>query len=214
MNGGLVRRVGLVAFAVFLSALQLAWGQADDKAKQIEAAKKEGKLIWYTSTNVTESKPLLDDFEKLYPAVKGEIFRASGEKTLNRIVTESRANHWEYDVVTISEVDALADAKLLGAYKSPEASSIIPQFKDRNGYWTAVYINYMTLGHNAKMVAEKDAPNSGKIFWSPNGTAKSLSIRRNILGLPRCIRAGAGRERRSLCGRWPSKTFSGAKATL
>lgn len=26
-----------------------AWGQTDDRAKQVEAAKKEGKLIWYTS---------------------------------------------------------------------------------------------------------------------------------------------------------------------
>jgi hypothetical protein len=59
-----------------------AWGQTDDRAKQVEAAKKEGKLIWYTSANVTESKPLLDDFEKQYPFNKGEIFRASGEKVL------------------------------------------------------------------------------------------------------------------------------------
>src|SRR5262245_1272977 len=61
----------------FLSSINQAWGQ-DDRAKQIEAAKQEGKLVWYTSTNVTESKPLLNDFEKLYPFIKGEIFRASG----------------------------------------------------------------------------------------------------------------------------------------
>jgi iron(III) transport system substrate-binding protein len=81
----------------------------------IEGAKKEGKLLWYTSTNVTESKPLLDDFEKQYPFIKGEIFRASGEKTLNRIATETRAGRWDFDLVTISEVDALGsqDARAL-----------------------------------------------------------------------------------------------------
>ena len=122
-----------------------AWGQADDRAKQIEAAKKEGKLLWYTSTNVTESKPLLDDFEKQYPFIKGEIFRASGEKTLNRIATETRAGRWDFDLVTISEVDALQDAKMLAPYKSPEARSYIPEFKDPNGYWTAVYTNYAPI---------------------------------------------------------------------
>ena len=66
-----------------------AWGQADENAKLVEGAKKEGKLVWYTSTNVTEAKPLLDDFEKVYPFVKGEIVRASGERTLNRIVEPS-----------------------------------------------------------------------------------------------------------------------------
>jgi iron(III) transport system substrate-binding protein len=137
---------------------QPAWGQSDEKAKLIDAAKKEGKLVWYTSTNVTESKPLLDDFEKVYPGIKGEIFRASGEKTLNRIITEARANHSEFDIVTISEVDALIDAKLLAPYRSPEAKSFIPEFKDPNGYWTAIYINYATIGYNPKMVSDKEAP--------------------------------------------------------
>jgi len=77
-------------FALFFLCLtHPAWSQ-DDRAKQIESAKKEGKLAWYTSTNVTESKPLLNDFEKQYPFIKGEIFRASGEVTLNRIFTETR----------------------------------------------------------------------------------------------------------------------------
>ena len=79
----------LLCAMVFCVSAQPAWGQADENAKLVEGAKKEGKLFWYTSTNVTESKPLLDDFEKVYPFVKGEIVRASGEKTLNRIVTEA-----------------------------------------------------------------------------------------------------------------------------
>jgi ABC-type glycerol-3-phosphate transport system substrate-binding protein len=111
---------------IFAIGVGSAWGQADEKAKLVEGAKKEGKLIWYTSTNVTESKPLVDDFEKLYPGIKGEIFRASGEKTLNRIVTEARANHSEFDIVTISEVDALIDAKLLAPYRSRGSEELHP----------------------------------------------------------------------------------------
>src|SRR5688572_1542429 len=96
--------VSLGLSAILLSiGMPAAWGQADEKAKLVEGAKKEGKLVWYTSTNVTESKPLLDDFEKQYPFVKGEIFRASGEKTLNRIITEARAGRSDFDLVTISE---------------------------------------------------------------------------------------------------------------
>ena len=79
----------LVSVSVWAAVLSIgatsAWGQADEKAKLGEGAKKEGKVVWYTSTNVTESKPLLDDFEKQYPFVKGEIFRASGEKTLQLV---------------------------------------------------------------------------------------------------------------------------------
>ncbi len=159
MSSVFARLVCVGFWAIFFSLSgQPAWGQSDEKTKLIDAAKKEGKLVWYTSTNVTESKPLLDDFEKVYPGIKGEIFRASGEKTLNRIITEARANHSEFDIVTISEVDALIDAKLLAPYRSPEAKSFIPEFKDPNGYWTAIYINYATIGYNPKMVSDKEAP--------------------------------------------------------
>jgi iron(III) transport system substrate-binding protein len=152
-------RIGVSPLMTLLLLMaHTAWAQTD--AKLIEAAKKEGKVVWYTSTSVTESKPLLDDFEKLYPFVKGEIFRASGEKTLNRIMTESRAGRWDFDVVTISEVDALMDAKLLSPYKSPEAKNFISEFKDPDGYWTADYVNYMTVGYNPKLVSDKDAPKS------------------------------------------------------
>ena len=95
------------------------------------------------------------------------IFRASGEKTLNRIVTEARANHSEFDIVTISEVDALIDAKLLAPYRSPEAKSFIPEFKDPNGYWTAIYINYTTIGYNPTLVSEKEAPKQWEDLLDP-----------------------------------------------
>jgi iron(III) transport system substrate-binding protein len=135
-----------------------AWGQTDDRAKQVEAAKKEGKLIWYTSANVTESKPLLDDFEKQYPFIKGEIFRASGEKVLNRTLTETRAGRSDFDVITINEVHELMDAKLLAPYRSPEAKNFIADFKDPNDYWSAVYVVYRTIGYNTRLLAEKDVP--------------------------------------------------------
>src|SRR5262249_19785748 len=130
----------------------------DDRVKQIEGAKKEGKLVWYTSTNLTESKPLLNDFEKQYPFLKGEIFRASSEVTLNRIFTETRGRKWNFDIVMGNEFDLLMDAKLLAPYKSPEAKNFLAEFKDPNDYWCAVYVVYETIGYNSKLVAQKDSP--------------------------------------------------------
>jgi iron(III) transport system substrate-binding protein len=188
----------LISLSLWIMTLAIgvgsAWGQADEKAKLVEGAKKEGKLIWYTSTNVTESKPLVDDFEKLYPGIKGEIFRASGEKTLNRIVTEARANHSEFDIVTISEVDALIDAKLLAPYRSPEAKSFIPEFKDPNGYWTAIYINYATIGYNPTLVSEKDAPKQWEDLLDPKWRGK-LSIDQEQYPWYGTLHKSWGRER-------------------
>ena len=149
--------VAILMAVFFLFPIGRAESQ-DDRAKQIEAAKKEGKLVWYTSTNLTESKPLLNDFEKQYPSIKGEIFRASGEVTLNRIFTEARAAKWNFDVVMGNEFDVLMDAKLLAPYKLPEAKNFLAEFKDPNDYWCAVYVVYRTIGYNSKLVPQKDLP--------------------------------------------------------
>ena len=192
VSSGSTLKIGLAMVLCFLTA-DFAWSQTDERAKLVEAAKKEGKLVWYTSTNVTESKPLLDDFEKTY-GIKGEIFRASGEKTLNRIVTEGRAGRWDYDVVTISEVDALMDAKLLGSYRSPEARTFIPEFKDANGYWTAVYVNYATIGYNTKLVSEKEAPKQWEDLLDPKWKSK-ISIDQEQYSWYGTLHKAWGRER-------------------
>jgi len=80
-----------IFFHSLLFGFSLAWGQSDHNAKLVEGAKKEGELTWYVSMSLTESKPLLDDFQKKYPFIKGELFRASTEKVMNRILTETRA---------------------------------------------------------------------------------------------------------------------------
>ena len=192
VSSGSTLKIGPAMVLCFLTA-DFAWSQTDERAKLVEAAKKEGKLVWYTSTNVTESKPLLDDFEKTY-GIKGEIFRASGEKTLNRIVTEGRAGRWDYDVVTISEVDALMDAKLLGSYRSPEARTFIPEFKDANGYWTAVYVNYATIGYNTKLVSEKEAPKQWEDLLDPKWKSK-ISIDQEQYSWYGTLHKAWGRER-------------------
>ena len=192
VSSGSTLKIGLAMVLCLLTA-DFAWSQTDERAKLVETAKKEGKLVWYTSTNVTESKPLLDDFEKTY-GIKGEIFRASGEKTLNRIVTEGRAGRWDYDVVTISEVDALMDAKLLGSYRSPEARTFIPEFKDANGYWTAVYVNYATIGYNTKLVSEKEAPKQWEDLLDPKWKSK-ISIDQEQYSWYGTLHKAWGRER-------------------
>lgn len=132
--------------------------QANPDPKLIEAAKKEGKLVWYTSMNIADSRPLLDMFEKKYPFVQTHLFRASGEKTLNRIMTETRAGRWEFDVVGVSEIGILVQQKLVSPYRSPEFKAYIQEFKDPADYWTAVYNNYYVIGYNSVKVSAAEAP--------------------------------------------------------
>jgi iron(III) transport system substrate-binding protein len=169
MNACNRNTLGSLALSLLLLALgnDSASAQADPTAKLVEGAKKEGNLSWYTSMNVNESKPLADDFEKQYPFIKVELFRSSGEKIQNRVTTETRAGRWNFDVAGLSEIGTLIEHKLIAPYYSPEAKGYIKEFKDPQGRWNAVYINYYVPGYNIRQVAEKDAPKRWEDFLDP-----------------------------------------------
>jgi len=83
----------LSSWALFFSLSTLSvWSQTDDRAKLVEGAKKEGKLIWYTSTNVTESKPLLDDLKSSIPLSKA---RSSGPAAKKHSIELSLKREWD-----------------------------------------------------------------------------------------------------------------------
>ena len=59
------------------------YAQSTHHTALVEGAKKEGKLVWYTSMAIDTSKPLLDAFLQEYPFIKPDLVRA-GEEQLTR----------------------------------------------------------------------------------------------------------------------------------
>jgi len=164
-----------MAFAGFLALLLFfdpRAAQSDSSSALIDAAKKEGEFVWYTSMSVSDSRPLLDAFEKKYPFIKGKLFRASSEKILNRILTETRAGEWGFDTVALSEIGFLVENNLTSPYVSPVAKAYIPKFKDPQMHWTALYNNYYVIGYNTNLVSAKDAPKDWKDFLDPKWKGK------------------------------------------
>ncbi|MGH7830517.1 MAG: ABC transporter substrate-binding protein [Candidatus Binatia bacterium] len=138
----------------------------------MEAAKKEGELVWYTSMSISDSRPLLDLFEKKYPFIKAHLLRASSEKTLNRIMTETKAGRWDFDVVALSEIGFLRERNMISPYLSPEAKAFQADFQDPEGYWTAIYNNYFVIGYNTKMVSPQEAPEDWEDLLDPEWKGK------------------------------------------
>ncbi|HEX5019028.1 MAG TPA: hypothetical protein VFX54_00100, partial [Candidatus Binatia bacterium] len=82
--------LSLAVIAIILLPARL-YAQSNAHSSLIEGAKKEGKLVWYTSMAIDTSKPLLDAFLKEYPFIKAELVRAGEEQLMNRILSETRA---------------------------------------------------------------------------------------------------------------------------
>ena len=133
------------------------------------AAKAEGKVVFYANISADHLEVLRQDFEKRYSGIKLEMWRGSGERTSNRILTETRAGKFDADVVGPGNehFPALMKAGLVGRYSSPERASYSDSHKDRDGYWTSYVYNLAVIAYNTKLVSAAEAPRTYEDFLNP-----------------------------------------------
>lgn len=146
-------------FAVMLAILATAfcaWAQSEDEL--IRGAKKEGKVVFWSSMRVEDSRALAAGFEARYPFIKVDIFRAGGEQIVNRAIAEHLAGKTTYDVLNAFALKVVQNKGLLQPYAAPEATHYPTGFRDPQHYWVSLYSGYNVIGYNTKLVSKADAP--------------------------------------------------------
>ena len=170
----LLRSLSLLIFVSYLFQTSAVHAQSPQHVALVEGAKKEGKLVWYTSMAIDTSKPLLDAFLQEYPFIKADLVRAGEEQLMNRVLTETRAGKWYFDTISTSSISELSERKMVAPYFPPERDVIMDQFKDPHGFWTGVFVNNLILAYNTKMVAPKDAPKNYADLLDPKWKGQIL----------------------------------------
>ena len=106
---------------------QVPEGYPADYAKIVEAAKKEGKVVIYATTDAVAANPLIKDFEALYPGIKVEYSDLNSTELYNRFIAEAAANNGTADVLWSSAMDLqvklVADGQA-ASYPSPEIKAL------------------------------------------------------------------------------------------
>ncbi|HEX2386123.1 MAG TPA: extracellular solute-binding protein [Candidatus Binatia bacterium] len=142
-------------------------------------AKKEGALVWYTTLSVPEANEFSAAFEKLYSPIRIEIFRSGAGAISNRIFSEYAAKNYRFDVVQgISSrgvIPALRRRGIIAAYPSPEYKFVANDLKDKDGYWSAMYVNTIVLAYNTRMVKPAEAPKTYDDLLHPRWKGKKIS---------------------------------------
>jgi len=184
---------------VLIAALALfsgrCWAQADSAL--IEAAKKEGAMTYYTTMTLSQSKRVIDRFEKKYPFIKTELFRTGGDPLLNKILNEHRGGRDAWDVTTGrgEMVLPLLDAKLITPYRSPEAKNIDQDLVDPQSYWTAYYVNPYVLGYNTNLVKKEQVPKTYQEVLDPRWQGRKISLDDEAYGLLSGLIRAWGKEK-------------------
>ena len=96
---------GLAAAALTIPALATpALAQQEFGSPElIAAAKKEGRLVYYTANFAEVEQEVINAFNKRFPEIKVEMVRAPGGQLITRVKTEAAANKLSADVVDHSD---------------------------------------------------------------------------------------------------------------
>jgi iron(III) transport system substrate-binding protein len=127
----------------------------------VEAAKKEGKVVLYGTAVPQAMEPIFKPFEKKY-SIKVEYWRAAANAVADRAINEWRAGRPGFDVVegnpglnlTLKKEGAFAK------YIPPSSEKFPEQFKDKDGVMTAWRLIPISILYNTDSVRSTDRPQS------------------------------------------------------
>jgi iron(III) transport system substrate-binding protein len=140
---------------------------AQSEEDLVRQAKKEGKVMFWTSMRLDDAKALGDGFEAKYPFLKVEIFRAGGEQLVNRALAENAAGKTTYDVINAFALMVLQTRGLIQPFAAPESAHYPNGFKDPQHHWVSLYSGYSVIGYNTKLVSKADAPRNWQDLLHP-----------------------------------------------
>src|SRR6201996_2085640 len=130
----------------------------------IEAAKKEGQIIHYTSTDLPVAEKLAKAFETKYPGIAVRVERTGAERVFQRIGQEYSSNIHAVDVVNSSDAAQFIAWKrdgILAPYVPEEVAKFYPdEHRDADGQFASFRVWLSIIAYNTTLVKAEDAPKS------------------------------------------------------
>jgi iron(III) transport system substrate-binding protein len=139
----------------------------------IEGAKKEGSLLFYTTTPSEYTSQLIEPFEKKY-GIKVNVWRARSEMILQRVINEARGGKSVADVVaSISPpMEALHRENLLQEIDSPHHRELIPSAVPAHRQWASTLQYVFVQAYNTSKVSKDELPKTYQDLLAPKWKGK------------------------------------------
>src|SRR3954447_14497329 len=103
----MLTRRNLLMAAALAGMTALAAPAHSQDAVDVDGAKREGKVVWYTSTPIEQGQKIVDLFQK-ETGIKVEMFRSGGSAILRRFQQEADAGRIAAAGLTASDPAASA----------------------------------------------------------------------------------------------------------
>jgi len=146
-----------------------------EERKLIEAAKKEGKLVFYSISDAILNNVVRRDFESKYPEVTVEFVTGGSAALADRFMSEFDKGVKSADFLNVAIGDVsriLGKGEYLAKYQPKNTEYIPPEQKDKDGKWTINTIVMFTLAYNTKIVSKDQVPKGYSDLVDPKWNGK------------------------------------------
>jgi iron(III) transport system substrate-binding protein len=130
----------------------------------IEAARREGRVVWYAAMDLPVAERVARGFEAKYPAIAVRIERTGSERQFQRLAQEYAANVFAADVIHASDASHFVAWKRngwLAPFVPEEVARHFPsEHRDPDGCYATARVAVVSLGYNTDLVKPEDAPKS------------------------------------------------------
>jgi iron(III) transport system substrate-binding protein len=144
----------------------------------IDAARKEGKVVWYTSVELELAERVAKAFEAKYPGIPVQVERSGAERNFQRLSQEYASNIHEADFVNSSDAAHFIVWKRQG-WLAPFVPDEVAQYyppeqKDPDGTYATWRMTLSIMGYNTKLVKADQAPKSFADLLDPKWAGKMV----------------------------------------
>jgi iron(III) transport system substrate-binding protein len=152
----------------------------------IQAARKEGKVVYYTSIDLPMAERIGKAFEAKYPGIAVRVERTGAERVFQRIGQEYASNIRAVDVVNSSDAAHMIVWKrdgLLAPYVPEDvAKHYAPEHRDPDGMFASFRAGLSTLAYNTNLVKAEEAPKSFADLLDPKWAGKIVKAHPSYSG--------------------------------
>jgi iron(III) transport system substrate-binding protein len=152
----------------------------------VEAARKEGKLFYYTSVDLPLAEKIAKSFEAAFPGIAVRVERSGAERVFQRIGQEYASRIYGADVVNSSDAAHFIVWKrdrLLAPFVPADVAMHYPaDHKDPDGMFASFRVSLSPIAYNTGLVKREEAPNSFADLLDPKWTGKIVKAHPSYSG--------------------------------
>ena len=173
-------RLSIVAAAMLTLGATAAHAMGD-----LAMAKKEGKVVWYSSLALPIAQEICNLFNSKKMGFDCVLHRSGSGKLFKRYIQEAKSNIFTADVfhtsnlghfVSLKKQDQIIEYVPKGADKFPDA------FKDKDGHWHVLRAFAYVISINTSKVMPADEPKSWKDLLDPKWKGRMVNAHPSYSG--------------------------------